>query len=925
MLTCMLRVSRDRLVKGIKNITVHRAITIREFENKIDKFDICLYELGDNDAIKDISSIRGDNVYIVTNQYIHVDGVNVVKPEDLGKVLYKKTGEILFDGIDTEELEETKEETVENKETVSENTVENTVEIEDNEKEDNEKEDNEKEDNIAENTESETIEDEETYNEKYGEDTYSEVTADGLDDTDDEDALNGVEYTNESSDVDKEETSDNEEYTFDNVQFDNEIDEELKDDSSLSDVFNSDAFNNEITEEDTEDKDIESKEIDNDITIDDKDVTVDEPEVEKSNDSDTNNYKELYEELNDKYSEIYKQYNQKIEELGEYKGKVEKIQEDKKLIEEECVKLNNIIKEFNSNTSNNDELLSQISVLTQEKNKALEEIDRARNERESKINELSAKISDMESEKERMLKVISDFEQVKIQIKDECDNDKKAAIENKQREINDKVNTINDLIIQCEAYKKVIEVAVINYSKLKDIVSNLNIKLNDTESRLKDATDSVVKAGTQITELNNKYDESLREKLDKIRELTESVEKLNSENETLKSEKEEISSEYNKAIELNEELKAKIENSDESSTGMLITSLRNEVDGLKKTNIRLRTDYDNLKNAMIKGNDVDESESSGMGSFAKNNRALEIEDDSKDSELDYKKNIEITRLREQLREAVKEKNELKNIIDQTVSKENIGKPKSIIRSYLGEAKIVAVQSTSSCGATSLGMSLTYELSKANKKVCYIDLNIQSPDADGWFEADPTCDIDIDGGYELKTAMGAIYKLGINYFRLNKEKLTKNITKNIEYLGGLYVGCTGKELLNIKFDELFNFIGNMYDVIVVDLGRVGGNIEFESVVKSIVEISKMYYIVTHNDTVAVRNAIIRLSECGITNKATWIIRSQGKSIVRQVQKFISNGSYTLMPEVEAMTKGRRKYQDVKSKELMVMLQNIRNMI
>lgn len=897
MLTCMLRVSRDRLVKGIKNITVHRAITIREFENKIDKFDICLYELGDNDAIKDIGSIRGDSVYIVTNQSIQVDGVNVVKPEDLGKVLYKKTGEILFDGIDTEELEETKEETVENKEVVSENTVEI--------------EENEKEDNIAENTESETIEDEETYNEKYGEDTYSEVTADGLDDTDDEDALNGIEYTNESSDVDKKETSDNEEYTFDdeeytfdNVQFDNEIDEELKDDSSLSDVFN-----NEITEEDTEDKD----------------VTVDEPEVEKSNDSDTNNYKELYEELNDKYSEIYKQYNQKIEELGEYKDKVEKIQENKKSIEEECAKLNNIIKEFNSNTSNNDELLSQISVLTQEKNKALEEIDRARNERESKINELSAKISDMESEKERMLKVISDFEQVKIQIKDECDNDKKAAIENKQREINDKVNTINDLIIQCEAYKKVIEVAVINYSKLKDIVSNLNIKLNDTESRLKDATDSVVKAGTQITELNNKYDESLREKLDKIRELTESVEKLNSENETLKSEKEEISSEYNKAIELNEELKAKIESSDESSTSMLITSLRNEVDGLKKTNIRLRTDYDNLKNAMIKGNDVDEAESSGMGSFAKNNRALEIEDDSKDSELDYKKNIEITRLREQLREAVKEKNELKNIIDQTVSKENIGKPKSIIRSYLGEAKIVAVQSTSSCGATSLGMSLTYELSKANKKVCYIDLNIQSPDADGWFEADPTCDIDIDGGYELKTAMGAIYKLGINYFRLNKEKLTKNITKNIDYLGGLYVGCTGKELLNIKFDELFNFIGNMYDVIVVDLGRVGGNVEFESVVKSIVEISKMYYIVTHNDTVAVRNAIIRLSECGITNKATWIIRSQGKSIVRQVQKFISNGSYTLMPEVEAMTKGRRKYQDVKSKELMVMLQNIRNMI
>lgn len=904
MLTCMLRVSRDRLVKGIKNITVHRAITIREFENKIDKFDICLYELGDNDAIKDIGSIRGDNVYIVTNQFIQVDGVNVVKPEDLGKVLYKKTGEILFDGIDTEELEETKEETIENKEVVSENT------------------------------ESETNE-EETYNEKYGEDTYGEVTADGLDDTDDEDdtdnedgtddeeALNGIEYTNESSDVDNKETSDtfdNEEYTFDNVQFDNEIDEELKDDSSLSDVFN-----NEITEEDTEDKDIESKEIGNDINIDDKDVTVDETEVEKSNDSDTNNYKELYEELNDKYSEIYKQYNQKIEELGEYKGKVEKIQEDKKSIEEECVKLNNIIKEFNSNTSNNEELLSQISILTQEKNKALEEIDRARNERESKINELSAKISDMESEKERMLKVISDFEQVKLQIKDECDNDKKAAIENKQREINDKVNTINDLIIQCEAYKKVIEVAVINYSKLKDIVSNLNIKLNDTESRLKDATDSVVKAGTQITELNNKYDESLREKLDKIRELTESVEKLNSENETLKSEKEEISSEYNKAIELNEELKAKIESSDESSTSMLITSLRNEVDGLKKTNIRLRTDYDNLKNAMIKGNDVDESESSGMGSFAKNNRALEIEDDSKDSELDYKKNLEITRLREQLREAVKEKNELKNIIDKTVSKENIGKPKSIIRSYLGEAKIVAIQSTSSCGATSLGMSLTYEFSKANKKVCYIDLNIQSPDADGWFEADPTCDIDIDGGYELKTAMGAIYKLGINYFRLNKEKLTKNITKNIDYLGGLYVGCTGKELLNIKFDELFNFIGNMYDVIVVDLGRLGGNIEFESIVKSIVEISKMYYIVTHNDTVAVRNAIIRLSECGITNKATWIIRSQGKSIVRQVQKFISNGSYTLMPEVEAMTKGRRKYQDVKSKELMVMLQNIRNMI
>ena len=558
----------------------------------------------------------------------------------------------------------------------------------------------------------------------------------------------------------------------------------------------------------------------------------------------------------------------------------------------------------------------------QEKNNALEQIKIAREEREGQIQSMETELSGLKEDKTRMMGIISDFENVKLEIMDKCDKEKEEVVAEKQREIDNKIKNINTLIERCNTYMGVIEVAINRYNEISEYVKTVELKVAETEGRLNDANNSVVRASGEISELTEKYDESLREKLDNIKGLTEQIEEFKKNIEEKDNKVKELEEELEKIQTENSELAEKAKSTDESTVGMMLTSLKGENESLRKANKRLKEQYDSLKNAMIT-----DTQSNENSTFSAMNRKIVMHDDNETEEqkIENRNNVTITRLNERIKELSKDNVELKKIIDSTIGKETITKPKSLIRNYLGEAKIIAVQSTSTCGATTLGMSIITELAKTGKKSIYIDLNTVSPDADGWFETDPVCDVDIVGGFECKTALGAIYKNGVNYFRLNRDKLTKEVSRNIDYLGGLYVSVSGKDLIGIKYDELFNYIGNMYDYVIVDLGRIGGSAEMQSVAKSVIDISRAYFLVSMNDSVAIRNAMFKLEECGETGKVNWIIRSNSKALVRNAQKILGSSTSTILPEVEAMTKGRRKYQDIKSREVSAILQNIMRII
>ena len=887
-MNCIIRVSKDKLVKCLRNVTAHRAITAREFAFKCSNYDIAIFEIGDTDAIRDID-VKGKNIYVVTNLDIKIDGLRVFKPEELANAIYQDTGVIVCDGeiedkrIIYENTENNKEESTQTEQIAKSAEEEKTEQIE----EKTEKVEEKKEIPVV---EEKTVEEEQIKEEAAIEQSNVQIESikEELDTSRKEYERIAEEYKTASEKVEKSD--------IELEELRKQIDELRNNNSELSEDNN--RLKKLIEEEKRNKAETAEK---NSAEIADKDSRYSEIEAKLV-------------EINQKYSDA----EGRIESLISNKEEFEKENEGLKALVEEAKE-----REETSATENEGKVSKEeFERVQQEKNNALEQIKIAREEREGQIQSMETELSGLKEDKVRMMGIISDFENVKLGIRDKCDKEKEEAVAEKQREIDKKIDNINRLIERCNTYMRVIEVAINRYDEISEYVKTVELKVTETEGRLNDANNAVVRASGEISELTSKYDESLRDKLDNIKSLTEQIEEFKKNIEERDSKVKELEEELEKLQTENSELAEKAKSTDESTVGMMLTSLKGENESLRKANKRLKEQYDSLKNAMI--TDTPSNENS---TFSAMNRKIVLNDDNdtEEQKIENRNNVTITRLNERIKELSKDNAELKKIIDSTIGKETITKPKSLIRNYLGEAKIVAVQSTSTCGATTLGMSIITELAKAGKKSIYIDLNTVSPDADGWFETDPVCDVDIVGGFECKTALGAIYKNGVNYFRLNRDKLTKEVSKNIDYLGGLYVSVSGKDLIGIKYDELFNYIGNMYDYVIVDLGRIGGSAEMQSVAKSVIDISKAYFLVSMNDSVAIRNAMFKLEECGETGKVNWIIRSNSKALVRNAQKILGNSTSTILPEVEQMAKGRRKYQDIKSREVAAILQNIMRII
>ena len=213
--------------------------------------------------------------------------------------------------------------------------------------------------------------------------------------------------------------------------------------------------------------------------------------------------------------------------------------------------------------------------------------------------------------------------------------------------------------------------------------------------------------------------------------------------------------------------------------------------------------------------------------------------------------------------------------------------------YAGSAKIVTVFGGGSFGVTNTAYSIA---SRLKGKVLFIDLDISNPKSDRYTKKNPMVNVTGVPSNLYKTGIGVLYSCGIEKFIAEYEKLGIRIitTRNTEltWISGLYSSI---KLENIDYtSDFLNYVGNMYDYIVIDSGKIGYSSLSDSLIKSLCDISHKSLVVSSNDSYTTRGISLALNRVKITNVG-WVINLASTSIIGdKSKKNMGTNDYCILP-------------------------------
>lgn len=213
--------------------------------------------------------------------------------------------------------------------------------------------------------------------------------------------------------------------------------------------------------------------------------------------------------------------------------------------------------------------------------------------------------------------------------------------------------------------------------------------------------------------------------------------------------------------------------------------------------------------------------------------------------------------------------------------------------YAGSAKIVTIFGGGSFGVTNTAYSIA---SRLKGKVLFIDLDISNPKSDRYTKKNPMVNVTGVPSNLYKTGIGVLYSCGIEKFIAEYEKLGIRIitTRNTEltWISGLYSSI---KLENIDYtSDFLNYVGNMYDYIVIDSGKMGYSSLSDSLIKSLCDISHKSLVVSSNDSYTTRGISLALNRVKITNVG-WVINLASTSIIGdKSKKNMGTNDYCILP-------------------------------
>ena len=460
----------------------------------------------------------------------------------------------------------------------------------------------------------------------------------------------------------------------------------------------------------------------------------------------------------------------------------------------------------------------------------------------------------------------------------------------------------------------------------EDAIKEAEDKVRDLEEKLSDERET---ADEQLKKINEQLGEirELNEKASELNESLESVEKLRAEaSEEIENLNGVISDKDSEIHELrsNEEnLNAKIEElEDKLSNNEQVASLSKEVEELRDTVEELRSTVDEKDqkiNSMVNhiggGVEVIDSIKENNNTLVAVNKGLQEKIENLESEngvlqSDNKKlNNSVNALREserQLRDNLKAMAGI-NMTDGEISVAPI--------KYSGNAKMIHVFGHGSYGTTTTAMSTAVKQGQ-NAKVVVVDMDITSPSLDQWTKKSPYVVSQPGVPKMLQTGLGVLIKKGFKAFMVSANAIgtiQSNKSGAIDYITGLYGTVPSREIAAAQFSELLNYLGEKYDYIVVDSGRIGESFLHDSLIKELCSVSYAnIYVVNGSSPLQINSAMVKIKNSGITLSRVSVMLNMctNSGISEAVKKMLSGMKYEIMhAETELVFKNAPYFTDI----------------
>jgi len=195
--------------------------------------------------------------------------------------------------------------------------------------------------------------------------------------------------------------------------------------------------------------------------------------------------------------------------------------------------------------------------------------------------------------------------------------------------------------------------------------------------------------------------------------------------------------------------------------------------------------------------------------------------------------------------------------------------------YGGNASLITVVGGGNHGVTTTAMSLVNRIG-ATSNVVYVDLDIVYPSGDAWFRRPPICSgiPGVNPKDRKNSALGLFFNKGAEFILSNLDKICINIETTrggrIDYLSGIYYDISNEELVSGEYTKLLEGLGDTYEYIVVDAGRIGGSNTIDSIIRCLSDISFRTVVVSTPSKFDVRATMNKVRWLGIdTERVAWL--------------------------------------------------------
>lgn len=469
--------------------------------------------------------------------------------------------------------------------------------------------------------------------------------------------------------------------------------------------------------------------------------------------------------------------------------------------------------------------------------------------------------------------------------------DKETEIADLKFEISDykrQNKALSDSIASGEAFEEQVEVYKARIRKLEsqmaplnETIKNINNTVSDLAEQLEEKTIRVefeVGSRLKIMEILLNTMRKFKQSTLSLEEYKKSLEAANSELSKLKSQNEKkegiIASQSKEILELKSlesSIDAKIATAVASERAKVAVMAEEKEDIEKRIKIvqeQLRIKEKQYQEALQKG-------AGGIGNEALTNinntlkkannelqnRLLTLQ--RKYAELETRSSLAVNNY-----SVLEEQNKsLQNIINSST-----GETGTIVLpplNYRGKARIYTVLGSGSYGVTTTAVSLVNRLTG---KSLFIDFDFATPRADVKLATMPW----IQNVPELRNMTGvtAFFLKGLDTFKKYYPDIVKNSarTKNgsTDCLCGSHIRPTRKQFINADLQGFLNFLGSLYDNIVIDLGKLGSSDMTDQIAKVLCGVSSATMLITSNNDIDIRMFRRRISNVDIRlDKSVWI--------------------------------------------------------